>query len=310
MSLRQTQASAGVAALAWLLLPAFLGCCGCVPGPAEAPSSDAAPAGPARAGEQAAPDSAPGGSRTEFFADRGRAFKALLADPREAQVKLGFLRADDGHSYYDLAFGGDVGLLHSAFAAEQDFSLTVRGLIAARFHFFSRSFDLLNTDFIGGLAAGYRRGEFSAELFLHHQSSHLGDEVLESGERERIDFSRETLRLMGSWERGPLRLYGGPALVVRSDPETAESDLILQAGTEYRQTVMGVPCYAAVDLQSKEENDWAANVAVQVGVELGDPQSVLKRQRLFLEYFNGHSSMGQYHEEHEAYVLLGIGFNF
>ena len=73
---------------------------------------------------------------------------------------------------------------------------------------------------------------------------------------------------------------------------------------------VGKPFYAALDLQSKEENDWCPNLTVQTGMFLGTPDSPLHRARVFLEFFNGRSNMGQYYNVRERYFLLGLGYDF
>jgi Protein of unknown function (DUF1207) len=259
---------------------------------------------PGEAGGQAA------AAKWEFCSDRGRAFAPLLADPREAQVRLGFLQDEDGDSFFELGMGGDLGLLRGRFSETEIFTATVRGLIIARFEVGSDSFDMQNADFIGGLALGYRCQNNSAELLIYHQSSHLGDEVLDDGRRARIDYGRETLRLLGSHQFDSLRIYGGPSLHIQAQPEELQGKVTLQFGAEYDLPPAWGPWYAALDLQCKEENDWVTNFAVQLGLKLGDPAIVVRQQRLFLEYFHGYSNMGQYFDERSSHLMIGLSFAF
>jgi len=246
----------------------------------------------------------------EWFSDRGRAFAPLLADPREAQVRVGFIYDKHEDKFLDLGFGGDVGLLRDSTDDGRLFSLTVRGLMTARFQFFSESFDMYNTDFIGGPAAGFRYKATAFELFLYHQSSHLGDDKIANGEREAIDYSREAVRFLASHEFPGLRIYGGPTFNFRGEPDDLDKAFIMQGGAERPFRLLGREMYAAVDVQLREENDWDANLSAQIGMQLGNPAKVHHRQRVFIEYFTGHSNMGQYYDEHERYVMLGLGYNF
>jgi hypothetical protein len=260
------------------------------------------------ADEQAMPAPEPE-TGLKFFSDEGRVFPPLLADPNEAQIRIGFLRElRQGESMWETSFGGDFGLMRYQPNNIDEFSLTIRALITARFESGSDSLDLLNTDFIGGAALGYRRNVDAFELFVYHESSHLGDEELESGERERLDFAHETLRLLWSHEFPSMRLYAGPSVNLHSDLDELEGKTAMQGGVEYPFMLCGRRLYAAVDLQSKEEHDWNANVAAQVGLELGD-ERLIKRQRIFLEYFDGFSNMGHFYDERERYILLGIAFD-
>ena len=74
----------------------------------------------------------------------------------------------------------------------------------------SESFDLWGSDFCGGAAYGVRGTRGAFDLFVYHESSHLGDEVLDRGEVKRRDVSVNGVRLLGyrSW-RESIGAYGG-----------------------------------------------------------------------------------------------------
>jgi len=250
----------------------------------------------------------PGKRYVEWFSDKGRVFPVLLADPREAYFRLGFGRTNDSKTIWDMTFGGDVALLRTREPGGTDTSLTVRGVIDPRFQFEDSSFQLQNTDFIGGLAYGWARDAKAYEVFFYHESSHLGDEV--TPPRESNDFSREMLRFLASRRFGPLMVYGGPSFATRTTPSSIDGWIFIQGGGEYDFKVCNQDMYAALDLKSKQENDWAVNSSLQVGVELGNPEKVKNRQRVFVEFFTGHTEMGQFVNETESYVLLGVGYTF
>jgi hypothetical protein len=182
--------------------------------------------------------------------------------------------------------------------------------LAARFDMFSESFDLLNVDFRGGVAWGLRRGHVSAEAFVYHQSSHLGDEILERGARKRIDYAREVARVLAAWRTGSWRFYSGPAVVLHSQSRSAQGDLTLHLGAEFGWSAWGCPMFAALDLQLPQEHHWEPNLTARMGLDLGDPALVDNRQFVFVELFRGHSNLGQYYDQREAYALLGVGFIF
>jgi len=244
-----------------------------------------------------------------FFGDRGRAFAPVWADPREALLRFGFSYEDDDF-FEDLVWGADLGVVEYNWADGTRFSLTARGLLSARFAFDSESFDLLNTDFIFGAAFGLGRPRWSAEALVFHQSSHLGDEILDRGERDRIDFSFEAVRLLADRRWGRTRIYGGPTIKVRADPDYQEGKVILQAGFEHGFDLWRRPFFIGLDLQSRQENDWDLNLNAQLGLILGDPLSGSNKQRLLLEYFNGRSNMGQFFDRWESRFFLGLGYSF
>ena len=247
----------------------------------------------------------------QWFSDKRRVFEPLQADPREAKVSISYLKNKRGDSFLDMGFGGDASLLYQQISSDSEMSLTVRGLMTSRFEFFSESFNMINSDFIGGAAFGHRKKHESTEIFVYHQSSHLGDETLERGERTRIDYSREVLRFLYSRNnRNGLRFYGGPSINIRSDPKDIQGRLTLQMGIERQFKLHNFPMYTALDLQSKQENGWDINLTAQVGLYLNSEEDVSYRQRLFIELFNGFSNMGQYYNERELFVRLGTQFNF
>ena len=253
-------------------------------------------------------DEVPG--RWRWFESEQRLFKPLLADQREAQIRVGLGYGEGSEKFLDAGIGGDLVIASRVLGPQEEVSISARGLLTARLLTCEESFPLLNADYIAGVAAGYRRGADTFELFLFHESSHLGDETFEEGLKERIDFSMEALRALWSRQVWGVRLYAGPTFIMRGFPQDIEHRLTLQGGAEYDFQMFGQPLYAAVDLQSREQNGWSVNVAGQLGWYLdGDGQS-RNRPRLFVEVFHGHSNMGQFWEETETSVLLGFGANF
>ncbi|RME73723.1 MAG: DUF1207 domain-containing protein [Planctomycetota bacterium] len=246
----------------------------------------------------------------ELFTDEPRAFAPILANPREANIRLGFMLDNKGKSFWDLGFGGDLGLL-SYKSPNWFFIATVRGLVAPRFAFFSKSFDLLNTDFLGGVAFGLKTNSWGGEVFVYHQSSHLGDEILSRGERKRIDYSRETFQiLIEQYFFSSLRVYSGLSYHIRALPASLEGRFTIHGGGEYYLKKFFLPVFLALDMQAHQFHQWEPNISLQIGVELGNPMKVLKRQRLFFELYYGFSNMGQYYNERKVYILMGIGYNF
>jgi hypothetical protein len=246
-----------------------------------------------------------------WFSSRGRVFQPLLADPMEALFRLSFLyEGRDRRWDADLTFGGDVGLLWARLPANRRLSLTVRGLVSSRFEVFSESFDLLNTDFLGGLALGYARAPNSFEFLVFHQSSHLGDEILGRQARSRIDYGKEAARLLWArgWKGG--RVYAGLAFTLHALPEELEHAFTLQGGVEDAFQVWKLAMFVALDLQSRQEHDWSPNVAAKWGVWLGNPRKVRNRQWVFLSCFHGFSNMGQFYDVRETCGMIGVGYRF
>ena len=246
----------------------------------------------------------------EFWTGTDRAFKPLLADQREASARLGFMYGRHAQKLLDAAIGGDLVIADRRFDANRRLTVSGRGLFTVRLNTCESSAPVLNSDYFGGVAVGYRTGDDEFELYVFHQSAHLGDEILENGERRRIDYSRESVRLLWSHRFGPVRVYGGPTVNVRAWPSDIAGKVTLQAGSEFRFNACGRPMYLAADLQSRQENGWDVNFTGQYGIELGDPKKLKNLPRIFVEIFNGFSNMGQYYDDRESSVMLGMGYNF
>ena len=283
----------------------------------EAPA--ASPAALARSIDGGAPSEAPGAP--EKFADTGwvpfsnraRAMAPLSADQREAQIRAGWMVGRGGDKFLDLAFGGDLGIVRRDFSETEAMTLTLRGLITARFQTDAESFPLLNTDYYGGLAFGHKFGKNAWELFFYHQSAHLGDETLDFGNRARIDYGRESVRFL--WSHNffdNFRVYGGPTLNVSGSEPFVRGKTMLQAGGEYRFNPWNIPMYAAADVQVREQTEWRPGLTTQLGMYLGKDEAAnpKPRTRVFLEMFTGYSNMGQYWDTYETSLMLGLGYNW
>jgi hypothetical protein len=79
--------------------------------------------------------------------------------------------------------------------------LSVEGALFAQFNLDSASHDLINADYTIGIPATYRHGDNSLRFRIYHQSSHLGDEFLQSiNTPEQINLSYEAIDLIYSRE--------------------------------------------------------------------------------------------------------------
>lgn len=273
--------------------------------------SAAAPAGPSKPPAAKATAEARPIGRWEFLTGTDRAFAPLLADQREAQVTAGI---KFGSAYLDANIGGDVVIAEKSWSPSTRLTFSARGLYTMRLDLCEQGKPVINSDYIGGAAVGYRRGRDQFELFAFHQSSHLGDEILEpeSGprRRERITYSREAVRFL--WARQlqeDLRFYLGPTFDLCGTPSDIGQALTLQAGAEWWFSLWNEDFFLAGDLQSRQANDFGLSFTGQTGWMLAG-RANRHRPRLFFEFFTGHSNMGQYWDERENTFMLGFGYNF
>lgn len=127
--------------------------------------------------------------------------------------------------------------------------------------------NLVNTDSVAGFPVEWRHDDLSASFRLYRQSSHLGDEALVEGMRERYDLSYEAIELLLSYERFGFRAYGGGENIVRRAPSECDRKL-LHWGLEARTPEKPFDAFrlaAGVDVKYDEEFEYSTDASVRAG---------------------------------------------
>lgn len=248
-----------------------------------------------------------GAGETVWFGGTQRALPLSLAAPKEDGLRSDWSLTDDEHKVWDFNLGTDVSMWqHASEALFQ--SMGVRFGVATRFQFDSGSFDLWAADVRGGGVYGIRLGRTACEVFFGHESSHLGDELMERGERERIDYNVNGVRLTASHQWKPcLRLYGGVSGQPWATPEELKS-VGFHAGIELTTLPPWKRGYVAVDAESWEWRSWKPDATAQIGLFIGPrgQGKVLESSRFYLEGRTGRVMLGQFYDETEQTVAVGI----
>jgi hypothetical protein len=255
--------------------------------------------------------------QVNVFLPRDLLFSSLLADPRWPHFSVSYQHhldndrlenigsANFGETFSIYRFGGPWG------------SLMEVGLHAGVFSIFdlaAESHDLVNADYYVAFPLSLKKNNFSAMARIFHQSSHLGDEFLLSDRtQQRINLSYEGFDLLLSYHL-PLgfRVYGGGGYLFDRDP----SDLkpwIAQSGLEFKSHTAwwkgALRPIAAIDIQSREETDWRADVSLRAGVQFENPDFLSRKLKLMFEYYKGRSPNGQFYiRDVEAYFGIGLHF--
>ena len=247
----------------------------------------------------------------------GDLFRPLLADPKQPQFFVGFNSFRSLGMRYTRAsvgFGETFGLYRFFGNREGDgLQLSMEGALFAQFNLDSPSSDLINTDYTFGIPFTYRHGNNSLRFRIYHQSSHLGDELLLSPDHpKRINLSYEAVELIYSLEWRGWRGYAGGEYLVHKSPDNLDSKSA-HWGIEYRGCKPlfwnGRPV-GGVDMKSFEENNWAIDTSVKVGLEFGHPNPGQRRLRLMAEWYNGFDPHGQFYNNKVEYYGLGISLGF
>jgi hypothetical protein len=189
----------------------------------------------------------------------------------------------------------------------------VEGAVFAQFNLDTPSYDLINADYTIGIPATYRFGDNSLRFRIYHQSSHLGDEFLQSvNPPERVNLSYEAIELIYSREWREWRVYGGGEYLVHKEPADLEP-MIAHWGIEYfgnKPLVWNGRPIAGVDMKSFEEHNWSIDTSVKAGLEFGHPNPGQRRLRLMAEWYKGFDPRGQFYNNKVEYYGLGMSLGF
>ena len=247
----------------------------------------------------------------------GDLFRPLLADPKQPQFFVNINRLKSSGVRYTVAsvgFGETFGMYRFFGSSEGDgLQLSVEGAIFARFNMEAPSHDLINADYTIGIPATYRYGDNSLRFRIYHQSSHLGDEFLQSvNPPERINLSYEAVELIYSREWRGWRVYGGGEYLVHKEPADLKP-MSAHWGIEYRgikPLVWNGRPIGGVDIKCFEEHNWSIDTSVKAGLEFGQPNPGQRRLRLMAEWYKGYDPRGQFYNNKVDYYGMGVSLGF
>jgi len=253
----------------------------------------------------------------------GTLFCPLVADPKAASTFASYVRGDfatlanappgtdTNIAAVGISYG--IGLLRLAGTdAGEGVQVGAEGAVFAQFNLDTKSFDLINADYVVGIPVTVRVSGFSARFRVYHQSSHLGDEYLLDQHPERINLSFESAELILSQEFGPARLYGGGESAFRRVPSDLAARLV-HAGLELRPASFGAGrLVAALDIKLVDDGDWSTAWSARAGIEIarlpgaGRPSRVVS---VLGQYYDGVAPYGQFYREDIRFWGIGLHFS-
>ena len=247
----------------------------------------------------------------------GDLFQPLIADPKQPQFFVSINRFQSAGVRYTMAsvgFGETFGLYRFFGSREGDgLQLSVEGALFAQFNLSTPSYDLINADYTVGIPVTYRHGDNSLRFRIYHQSSHLGDEFLQSvNPPERVNLSYEAIELIYSREWRGWRVYGGGEYLIHKEPADLKP-MSAHWGTEYRGSkplAWNGRLIGGVDMKSLEEHDWAIDTSVKAGFEFGHPNPGQRRLCLMTEWYKGFDPHGQFYHNKVEYYGMGLSLGF
>ena len=277
----------------------------------EEPPQPAAPTGPS-----VPASTADDYRRTTGWLPPAKSFEPLIADPRwpRFSASIQFYQDDPRLDTVGSANVGAAIPFYGWEAFGADWQVGLQGGVFSIFDLNSRSNDLVNAVYFVALPLSVRKGAFSAQARLFHQSSHLGDEFLLNNQVNRINLSYEGTDLLLSWDFARiLRLYGGGGGLFNTDPSRLKPWFVqggFQLTSPYPLFTELLYPIAALDVQANEQEGWNVNFSARAGVEFRSEWLAERRLQWLFEYFNGHSPNGQFFQRNIEYFGTGLHFFF
>ena len=248
------------------------------------------------------------------FLPHGLLVAPFHADPRWPHFSMAFRQVTLGQpsNTGSANFGETFALYRNAAPFDGQWEIALQAGVFSIFNMGTPSRDLVNADYTVGLLTSYRTGPFSGFLRLHHQSSHLGDELILNSQTpiNRINLSFEELDLKLSYELTSwFRIYGGGGYLVDRDPNYLKRGTS-QVGTEFTSpwTLWSgkVRPVAYGDFQANARSNWRVASSVMAGLQFENARIGDRKLQVLAEYFSGPSPNGQFYTQNTEWFGLGV----
>ena len=243
-------------------------------------------------------------------------YPSYLADPTAVTFNAQTMYFDStaiaqtGKRRVDLKLGASLPIYETRLS-DQIWQLTLIGGFHGQFDS-ENSQDNIGWDGIYGIDIASRLNDSLAVHFgMKHISSHIGDEYAERTGRLRVNYTRQEVRAGVAWHLQPsLIVYTDLAYGYDLRNDALQEPWRIQIGGQYYHPAAFMDnrarWYGAVDISSYEENNWHKNYTVQTGLAI---QSGLHLWRIGLEYYDGKAQIGEFFQDQERYISLGVWFD-
>ncbi len=269
-------------------------------------------------------------------------FQPLVADPREPMYYVAYRGGDKvvGRKAAAVAMGDEFPIFRwrNVFRWKGDMQIGITAGIWAVFNFDGVRHkqknpqcekhgkndewaELINTDYMVGIALTYAVDRWSFRLRPYHISSHLGDELMFNHKKfvcGRRNPSFEAIDFFTSYQftRG-FRGYVGPGVIVHSDNSFPMKNLYIEYGVEIRMfgkklsyhRLYGTPFFA-VHLENWQVRNWTLDSTFKLGYELSKLQGVGRKMRIYVDYHQGFSYEGQFFKKRVKYGEVGLSWGW
>ena len=267
--------------------------------------------------ETQAPEAAQAESWRIEFAPPDVLYPAYVADPRRPVFALTMIDVSEsdipaaGNTRYGIRMGARFGILDFIPPGDAGGGLQFAGEVGFLGQFDrDNSTDNIGWDGLYGFHLAWRaRPDLVLRLGMAHDSSHIGDEYIENTGATRIEYTRQEY-LFGvryaPWTILDTYAEYGWAYDLRNEDLMEEGRVQFGLELEPEPTLWSrrLAPFAALDVSAYEEDDWEQNVTVQVG--LVHPAAGGGHWRMGLEYYDGRSPIGEFFQDRERHLALGL----
>jgi hypothetical protein len=243
----------------------------------------------------------------------GWMYPTYLASQRESRMGATFFNEQDEGWLVDVAVGGRAGLLRwgtDDLLRPEGFQLDLEGAVLPRFRLDS-SREFVSADFRGGFPLTFRRGPVEAKLSYYHYSSHLGDMYIQNHPgATQTPYTRDAVVLgVGLRPVENFRVYveADYAFHTNGNPDPWQFQFGVDWSTLKMTGPRGAPFFA-VNSMIREDVHFGGNLTVQTGWQWRGQAG--QSLRTGVHYFNGKSNQGQFFNNFEQQIGVGLWYDF
>jgi hypothetical protein len=240
-------------------------------------------------------------------------YKSYLAGGREPRFASKWVRQKDHGWMWDVTLGGRAAILRYGTTSAiypEGWELDIEGAAFPRLDL-EQDMNLVSADFRFGVPLTFRQGIWETKFGYYHLSSHLGDEYMVANpDAQRINYVRDALVWGVAVRPNPdWRFYGEADWAFNVDGGARPWEF--QFGIEYSPARPSGCCgdpFFAINSRLREEVDFGGNLTVQVGWQWRGRTGHLAR--VGLQYLNGKSNQGEFFDDFEEQVGVGLWYDY
>jgi len=221
--------------------------------------------------------------------------------------------ADTSNNRFDIKLGGSflLGQWKHSEKLLPVFQLVLDGGFHGQFDI-KYNQDNIGWDGIYGLRLLYRPdNELAFNIGSKHISSHVGDELQERTGRTRINYTREEFLAGLAWSyKENTQVYFELAHAYDIRNKTLQEPWRVQTGLQHQTPATlwnnRFGWFTALDISAFEESDWERNITLQTGIYTGRDTHIW---RIGMELYDGRAQIGEFFQDKERYISIGIWYN-